>query len=222
MDLGCGTGKVTGLLCERWPQAMIQAIDNSKEMLAAARARDSRMQWIEGDINCWEPDSTADLIFSNAVLHWVDDHEKVLNKLGKHINPHGALAVQMPRNLHAPTHTALLETVQAGPWSKTLTPFLRPNPVQMPQHYYEVLTPQFDQIDIWETEYLHVLRGKDPVSEWTKGSLLRPLLPALSAKQRTEFERDYRRRIRKAYPPDASGRTLLPFKRLFIIALKAE
>lgn len=218
VDLGCGTGSVTDLLRKRWPEAAITAIDNSEEMLAVAAERDAGIRWTRGDINHWESDSVVDLIFSNAALHWIDDHEKLFTRLLLYLNSAGALAVQMPSNFDQPYHVALVDTVQSGLWCATLQPLLRQDAVQAPRYYYDLLAPQCTRIDIWETEYLHVLDGENPVAEWAKGTLLRPFLSALSKQQRVAFEAEYRRRVRNAYSQDAGGRTVFPFKRLFIVA----
>lgn len=220
IDLGCGSGEVTNLLAERWPHAAIIGVDNSEEMLAVAEARNTTVQWVHRDINHWRSDFKFDLVFSNAALHWIDDHRRLFVRLSQSVNPRGVLAVQMPRNYDAASHTALVDTVTSGAWREALTPLLRRNPVWDAKSYYELLSQQFGRVDIWETEYLHVLEGKNPVAAWTKGTLLRPFLSALTGEQCQRFETEYRRRILKAYPPDVDDKTVFLFKRLFILATK--
>ncbi|HYB70038.1 MAG TPA: trans-aconitate 2-methyltransferase, partial [Candidatus Bathyarchaeia archaeon] len=87
-----------------------------------------------------------------------------------------------------------------------------------PAFYYGVLAPKAAALDIWETEYLQVLEGRDPIKEWTKGTWLKPLLDALEEPERSRFEALYAERVARAYPVQADGRTLFPFRRLFIIA----
>jgi trans-aconitate 2-methyltransferase len=123
----------------------------------------------------------------------------------------------MPRNFLAPSHTAIRDTVLDGPWRNKLEPLLIPTPVAEPQYYYALLQPLAASLDIWETEYLHVLEGSDPVKEWTKGTWLKRFLDALDEPQRSEFEAAYAARVQIAYPPLASGHTLFPFRRLFIV-----
>ncbi|MEX2147129.1 MAG: trans-aconitate 2-methyltransferase, partial [Candidatus Rokuibacteriota bacterium] len=132
--------------------------------------------------------------------------------------PGGVLAVQMPRNFGAPSHTAIAEAARSGPWRATLEPLLRPVPVAEPAFYYDTLAPHAAALDIWETEYLHVLEGEHPVKEWTKGTWLKPLLDALAESERSAFEARYAELLAPAYPRRADGRTLLPFRRLFIVA----
>jgi trans-aconitate 2-methyltransferase len=95
---------------------------------------------------------------------------------------------------------------------------LRPLSVASPADYYDLLASAAATLDIWETEYLHVLSGDNPVKEWIKGSRLKPLLDALDEPERSQFEADYAARMRAAYPPRSDGHTLLPFRRLFIVA----
>jgi trans-aconitate 2-methyltransferase len=217
-DLGCGPGNSTALLVERWPEAETVGIDNSKEMLAKARASGLRAGWVEADIATWAPPDPLDLIYSNAALHWLADHERLMPKLLGYLRPGGALAIQMPRNFEAPSHALLRETAQSGPWATCLEGPLATPSVAAPAWYYDLLAPLAGTLDVWETEYLHVLDGDDPVLMWTRGTALRPVLDTLDEQHREAFEAAYAARLRKAYPMRADGRTLFPFRRLFIIA----
>lgn len=218
VDLGCGAGNLTRRLAERWPAAAVTGVDNSREMLAEAAATAPGIRWEYADLNDWSLPAPVDLVFSNAALHWLDDHPALLRRLVRQVKPGGALAVQMPNNFRAPSHTAAFEAAAAGPWQEKLAPLLRPAPLLEPAAYYDVLAPLARRLDIWQTEYLHVLEGDNPVAEWTKGSLLVPLLAALSEPDRSAFEAQYRQRVRAAYPPRSDGRTLFAFRRLFIVA----
>ena len=217
VDLGCGTGNVTALLAARWPDADVVGVDDSPEMLARAAADHPGLRFVAGDVSSWRPDRPAAVVYSNAALHWLDDHDRLFPDLLGAVARGGTLAVQMPRNHHAPSHTAVAAAVAAGPWAGRLRPLLRPFPVREPAFYHDLLAPAA-ALDIWETEYLHVLTGDDPVAEWTRGSLLRPLLAALDADIAARFYADYSARIAAAYPRRADGTTLFPFRRLFIVA----
>lgn len=221
-DLGCGAGNITRLLAQRWPDAAVTGVDDSAEMLARAASEPGKIGWVQHDVATWSPDRPADLLFSNATLHWLPHHEQVFPRLISHLSPGGTLAVQMPRNFSAPSHTAIAETVHAGPWREKLTPLLISNPVAEPSFYYSLLQSDAASIDIWETEYLHVLEGGDPVKEWTKGTWLKRFLDALEEPQRSAFEADYARRVRAAYPMRKDGKTLFPFRRLFIVMTKRK
>ncbi len=220
-DLGAGGGNVTELLAMRWPDARIIGVDNSEEMLRQAAERAPNIEWEVGDIGSWQPEQPAELIFTNAALHWITGHEDLFTRLMSSLDDDGILAVQMPRNFGAPSHTSMAEAAAAGPWRETLEPLLRPAPVEPPEFYIELLTPLAKSLDVWETEYMQVLSGENPVKEWTKGTWLRPLLDALKEPERSEFESTYAALVAAAYPKQKDGTTVFPFKRLFIVAVKA-
>jgi len=219
-DLGCGTGNVTRILAERWHDATVNGVDSSPEMLAAASATPSRIRWVQSDVAQWKPERPADVLFSNAALQWLDGHDVLFPHLFAQLAPGGVLAVQMPHNHYAASHAVMADTVEAGPWATRLRPLARRFPVHDPDFYYDALSPLAASLDIWETEYLHVLEGDNPVVKWTMGTALRPLLDALDGAERQEFLAEYSRRIADCYPPHADGKTLFPFRRLFLVAKK--
>ncbi|MGE0715278.1 MAG: methyltransferase domain-containing protein [Alphaproteobacteria bacterium] len=218
VDLGCGAGNVTRHLADRWPEARVIGVDSSPQMLSKARGILPDASWVEGDIATWTPPAPGDLIYSNAALHWLGDHGGLFPRLMGLLAPGGVLAVQMPRNYEAPSHTRLLDTAVSGPWRERLAPLVRPSPVAAPEAYHRALAGPGRTLDIWETVYMQVLEGENPVAEFTKGTALKPLLDALEEPQRSQFETEYRRRIAAAYQREADGTTLFPFRRLFIIA----
>jgi trans-aconitate 2-methyltransferase len=217
-DLGAGTGNVTRLLKARWPEARVTGVDASPDMLAKAAADAPDIVWERADLAAWQPARPADVIYSNAALHWLGDHARIFPALASALAPGGVLAVQMPRNFAAPSHTAIAEAARSGPWRATLEPLLRSTPVAEPAFYFDVLGDHAAVVDIWETEYLQILDGEHPVKEWVKGTWLRPLLDALEEPARSRFEASYAGLVARAYPRRSDGRTLLPFRRLFIVA----
>ena len=218
VDLGAGAGNVTRLIKNRWPDAHVTGVDDSKEMLAKAAAAAPEIAWERGDLATWRPRRPADVIYSNAALHWIVGHERLFTELVGALAPGGVLAVQMPRNFSAPSHTSIAEAARSGRWRARLEPLLRPAPVAEPAFYFDLLAPRVAELDIWETEYQQVLEGENPVKEWTKGTWLTPLLDALAEPERSEFEAAYGALVARAYPPRGDGRTLFPFRRLFIVA----
>jgi trans-aconitate 2-methyltransferase len=223
-DLGCGTGNITSLLAERWPSATIYGIDSSREMLAKAAAAPGRIRWIEADVRRWRPDEPPDLLFSNAALHWVEGHRELLPRLLGFLRPGGCLAVQMPLSWHSPSHRLIRETLAGGGpggaalGSEELRREMARNRVEKAEVYYDLLAERTRGLDLWETEALQVLEGDDPVLEWVKGTGLRPVLDGLADGEREIFLAEYARRLREAYPLRAGGRTLYPFRRLFLVA----
>jgi len=217
VDLGCGAGANAEMLRDRFPRARITGVDSSPEMLAEACKREG-IHWVRADIADWRPDHPPSLIFSNAALHWLSDHAVLFPRLLSTLEPEGVLAVQMPNNFAAPTHTTIAETALNGPWREKLEPLIRQAPVASPDFYYGLLAPLCKSVRLWQTEYIHVLSGDNPVADWTRGTALKPFLDALEGKQRENFFEAYANRIAEAYPPGPDGRTLMPFKRIFLIA----
>jgi trans-aconitate 2-methyltransferase len=220
VDLGCGTGSITRLLAERWPRASVTGIDDSAAMLAKTSDEPANIRWINQSVADWGTPDSADLIFSNAALQWLPDHSTLFKRLAGVLKPGGVLAVQMPRNFSAPSHTLIAETARSGPWRSKLEPLLGPDPVAEPHFYYTVLAPLGRTLDLWETQYFHLLEGPDPVKEWTKGTWLRRFLDRLDPDEAADFERHYADRLRDAYPPSADCKTWFPFRRLFIVVRK--
>lgn len=221
VDLGCGSGGVTLLLAARWPQAAIVALDSSAEMLARARARSATIEWQQTDLAAWRAPRPFDLVFSNAALHWLSDHAAVFERLARAVAPGGVLAVQMPSNFSAPSHVLMHELALELPYRAHLETVLRPAPVLEAREYHALLAPRFARVDIWSTEYLQVLSGENPVADWTRSTWLGGLLEALPEALRAPFEAEYRRRVRGAYAKAEDGRTLFPFRRLFMVASAA-
>jgi trans-aconitate 2-methyltransferase len=227
IDLGCGAGNVTAMLAQRWPQARIIGVDNSAAMLARARRTPiapDRVAWIEADLASYTPEVPADVVYSNAALHWLDDHPTLFPRLFASVAEGGALAVQMPDQVAAPSHVALAETAASARWRDRLGSVMRRAPVAPAAAYFRLLTPHAQQVDVWTTEYLHVLPaardGEHPVVAWTKATALTPFLAELEADAQRAFLVDYTARIEAAYPALADGRVLFPFRRVFMVAVR--
>ena len=218
VDLGCGTGNVTRLLAERWPRASVKGIDSSSDMLAKAREAGSPPGWEEADIKNWSVESPVDLLFSNAALHWLDDHAHLFPHLSRSVAPGGVLAIQMPRNFGAPSHTEIIDMAMSGRWSDRLGHLVRPWPVAEARTYFDILAPHVRDLEIWETIYTQVFEGEDAVVDWVRSTALRPFLEALGAEERAAFLHDYAHRMRRTYPRREDGRTLYAMRRIFIVA----
>ena len=217
-DLGCGPGNITKILKIKWPLAKVIGIDSSVEMLNKAKNLSKKISWILEDLRRWIPLEKIDLIFSNATLHWLDNHETLFPKLMSYLNPNGVLAIQMPDNFTAPTYRCIYETVNSGPWKESLISLIREKPVLTTSEYYRILSPISNEMYLWQTIYNHFLEGENPVVEWTKGSALRPFLEKLDEKMKPLFLKQYIKRIQQNYKKEYNGKTILPFKRIFLIA----
>jgi trans-aconitate 2-methyltransferase len=214
IDLGCGPGNSTSVLAARWPDAEIVGLDNSASMIQAARAEQPNRTWIVRDIAQWaatkgEP---VDVVFSNAALHWIENHERLFPKLLEHVSPGGVLAAQLPADLNATPHRLMRELAPPNASVKQWR-------THDPDFYYDVLSPHAELVDIWETVYQHVLPNAEAIVEWYKGTGLRPYLEAFKTDdERNNFLAEYLTRIKSAFTPRPDGKVLLPFRRLFVIA----
>ena len=219
-DLGCGPGNLTAALAGRWPAAEIVGVDNSPEMIAAAGAeagaRDG-LSFTLGDIRDWRPARPLDVLLSSAVLQWVPGHLDVVRQWPGLLAPGGWLAFQLPGNFDQPTHAILVDLVRSGRWAPLLGGAVLNRQARSPAEYLDLLAGAGCSVDAWETTYLHVLPGPDPVVEWYRGTGLRPVLAALDPGQAEAFLAEYGERVAKAYPPAPYG-TVLPFRRVFVVA----
>jgi trans-aconitate 2-methyltransferase len=216
VDLGCGSGNLTALLAQRWPGAIVEGIDSSPEMIDAADST-TPVRFHVGDIATWQPPSDADVVVSNAALQWVPGHRALVREWARALPRGGWLAFQVPGNFDSPSH-ALMRSLAAAPrWAPQLGDVLRHHDaVATPAEYATLLLDAGLVADVWETTYVHVLTGPDPVLEWVRGTGLRPVLAALSPADAAEFTADYAASLRVAYPATSHG-TLFGFRRIFAV-----
>ncbi|EXI75935.1 MAG TPA: methyltransferase domain-containing protein [Candidatus Accumulibacter phosphatis] len=217
VDLGCGAGNVTRLLADRWPAAEIVGVDSDAAMLARAASTLPSVVWHRADVASWRADFSPDLLFSNAVLHWLPDHRELLPDLVGQLGVDGVLAVQMPANFGEPAHQILRELADQRPWSDTLGD-VRMGSVLPPVDYQQLLQPLCRRVDLWETTYWQVLSGDDAIIEWMRGTTLLPFMGRLDAATGERFLAAYRERLDVVYRRSRDGTTLFPFKRLFFVA----
>ncbi|MBB5048143.1 trans-aconitate 2-methyltransferase [Rhodopseudomonas rhenobacensis] len=220
-DLGCGPGNSTELLVKRWPQARVTGVDTSADMLRQARERLPGHNFIEANIAHWAPPVGTDVVFANAVLQWVPNHLKHMQRLVGALEPGGVLAVQMPDNLDEPTHIMMREVAFQEPWRHQLAEAAQlRDALPKPGAYYDALRPLCSRLEIWHTVYNHLLDDPIAIVEWVKGTGLRPFIDPLELPERKAYLAAYTARIAAAYPPQADGKVLLRFPRLFIVAIK--
>jgi trans-aconitate 2-methyltransferase len=222
MDLGCGPGNSTEVLAARFPGAAVQGLDSSSDMIAAARKRLPQVQFVIGGVEEWQDTGPFDVILANAVMQWVPDHARVLPALVSKLSRGGALAVQMPDNLDVPAHQLMRETAAAGPWAPLLAAAAASRTaIGSASTYFEMLRTVCSVVDVWRTTYHHPLAGgAAAIVEWFKGSGLRPYLEPLDAASRTAFLERYTAAVARAYPALPDGTVLLPFPRLFVVAIR--
>jgi trans-aconitate 2-methyltransferase len=219
VDIGCGPGYLTGLLAKRWPHAVVQGIDSSPEMIAAA-ADVPGVSFSIGDAADWQPTDDVDVVVSNAALQWVPRHQQLMSQWASALPSGGWLAVQVPGNFDSPSHTLMRSLAGTERWAPELRNVIHHTDAVGPtQSYAAVLLDAGLVADVWETTYLHVLQGEDPVLEWVRGTGLRPLLAELSPRDAEEFAAAYAAKLREAYRPGRHG-TVFPFRRIFAVGHK--
>jgi trans-aconitate 2-methyltransferase len=219
VDLGCGPGQLTATLAQRWPSARVQGLDSSPEMVARAQQhQDDRVAFAVADLRDWVPETPVDVLVSNATLQWVPGHRALLPRLLAAVGPGGWFAFQVPGNFGEPSHQILHALADDPRFADATRGVARPDAAN-PADYLRDLLALGCTVDAWETTYCHLLSGPDAVFRWISGTGARPVLQALDGERRVEFESEYRARLAKAYPEQPFG-TLLPFRRVFVVAQK--
>lgn len=220
-DLGCGPGNSTELLVQRFPDAAVVGTDNSEPMLASARQRLPQARFELSDITTWAPEAAPDLIYANAALQWVPDHEALIPRLFAALAPGGVLAIQMPDNREEPTHRLMREVAGEAPWAQAIG-----NPDRLRTEllgidgYYDLLAGDAAVVDVWRTAYQHPMASAAAIVEWVSGTGLKPFVDPLPSELKSSYLAEYERRIARAYPARSDGKLLLAFPRLFIVAQK--
>lgn len=214
-DLGCGNGAMGEALRARASGRKVVGVDASPAMLEKARSSHAYSNLQQVDIRDWHPGSAPSLIFSNAALHWVGDHEVLMPRLAAMLGKGATLAVQMPHQNKAPSHRVwrtLADEMFPGRVELAGTPG-----VMAPVKYEELLSPR-GRFRLWETEYYQRLvaeAGSHPVRRFTESTYARPILSALEADEKAELICRYEEVMHAAYPVRADGSVLFPFRRMF-------
>jgi len=239
VDMGCGPGNLTALLAERWPCAAVCGVDNSPQMIEAAQklvpagalrssgsgsavtSHAPGLSFVLDDVRHWEPQCLPDVIVSNAVLQWVPGHRELLVRWADLLADGGWLAFQVPGNYDQPSHVILREMATSARWRPLLRDVELNRQSADPADYAELLAGAGCEVDAWETTYVHILQGDDPVLEWYKGTGLRPVLAVLDADQTADFLAEYGGLVRAAYPPSSFG-TIFPVRRVFTAAHRTK
>lgn len=220
-DLGCGPGHLSRILRARWPDARIDAMDSSAEMIHRAWAEHQLpgVHYHLADVHTWRPSAPVDLLVSNAAFQWVHGHLELLAELADQVAPGGTLAFSVPGNFGEPNHQLLRTMAARAPYAEHTAGVQYPGSHD-PQAYLAVLAGPGWEVDAWETTYLHVLTGADPVLRWISATGARPVLSALPPDLLEQFRSEYGAALRRAYPQQSYG-TVLPFRRVFVVARRA-
>lgn len=218
IDLGCGTGELTAKLHERLDARRTLGIDDSPAMLERARVRARPgLDFAPGDIAAFAIGSEYDLVFSNAALQWLPDHERLLARLTRALAPGGQLAVQVPANQDHPAHIAARQLAAEEPFASAMREPGPANEVLAPERYAALL----DHLGYAEQHvrlqvYAHRLASRDEVVEWLRGSQLTTFEARLTPVLFAEYLARYRTRLASRL---ADTRPFFfPFKRILLWA----
>lgn len=222
VDLGCGTGELTVELSSRWPHADVLGLDSSSQMMAKAEQHKhaqapGRLRFEQADIGHWSPSSSIDLVFSNAAFHWLDDHERQIERIAGFVGANGTMAFQMPNQGAQPSHQIVKQLCNAPRWNEKLGAHSTDWSIAAPAWYVRAFAAWGFTSSVWETVYYQVLEGENAVLEWLKGTTLRGILAQLGSSEQAEFLSECGLKLREAYPKTEFG-TLLPYRRLFVVA----
>ncbi|NIH81563.1 trans-aconitate 2-methyltransferase [Amycolatopsis viridis] len=216
VDLGCGPGNLTVSLAKRWPDAVVEALDSSPEMVAQARAAgvDARV----ADVRDWMPAPDSDVVVTNAVLQWVPEHRALLRRWVAALPPGAWFAMQVPGNMGSPSHVLTRQLASRPEWPALHGVLRGEDAVSSPAEYADLLADARCAVDVWETTYVQRLSGPDAVLEWITGTALRPVRAVLDDDEWQRFRAQLAPMLTEAYPPRADGTTWFPFRRVFAVA----
>lgn len=224
IDLGCGPGNSAEVIAQRWPDAALTGLDSSAAMIGNARSMRPECDWRIGDIAEWARSTGErfDVVFSNAALQWLPDHGALFPRLFEHVETGGALAVQVPGNYDGTANLLMRELAASPEWRGYFAGGdVRPWHTHDIDFYYDALAPHAARLDLWATEFCHIMPNAEAIVEFYKGTGLRPYLDVIGESAgRERFLAEYLERIRPAFPPRSNGCVLFPFRRIFIVAYR--
>ena len=220
IDIGCGPGNSTMVLRQRWPLSRIIGLDLSPEMIAKAKETYPRENWLMADAAGWECDERFDVVFSNATLQWIPNHEFLIRKLWNLMNISGALAVQVPANTDSPLYQAVSTVSRRNEWKEALSGCGELFTYHDPEFYYDLLSADAKRVYVWRTTYYHLMADHQGLIDWYASTGMRPYLERLADSQRHSFREQVLEKIRGRFPRRQDGKILFPFRRLFFIAYR--
>jgi trans-aconitate 2-methyltransferase len=222
LDIGCGPGNSGQVLVSRWPNAKLLGIDSSEAMIAKARKDYPRQEWIVADALKFTSPIKFDVVFSNATIQWITDHENLLKGFNELLSDKGVLAFQVPMFCDMPVKQAIEKAAGKSRWKSKLENCGKVFTFHNYRFYYDLLSP-FGPLEMWEMYYLHVLESHEAIIEWVKSAGMKPYLDSLSESgEKANFEKEVLNEVRRIYPAQTDGRVIFPFKRLFVIGYKEK
>lgn len=217
IDIGCGTGISTVALSNQFQQAHIVGVDLSEQMLEAAKTLEINVDWVKRDCSMPLEDlGQFDLVFSNAFLQWLPNQEGFLKQTKALFAEDGVLAIQVPNWDHMPIKVCIDQVVEQFEELK------KPIPLNAHNHsihtYYDMLSEHYDVVEIWQTNYNHVMESYEAIIEFVRGAGLRPYLDQLDVGRQSLFIEEIKKRLPEIYSTQVDGKILFIFERILFIA----
>lgn len=220
LDVGCGPGNSTSILANRWTESELTGVDSSAQMTEKARRDYPHMKWIHADVRDFPSEPVYDLVYSNAVLQWIPDHESLIPHLFGMVRRPGALAVQIPLAEVMPVRQNI-RTVAGRPRWRPLMSGISRLVVETPGYYYDLLAAASVQVVIWQTAYFHEMKSHSAIITMLESTALRPYLERIeNPSDRENFLTELTDEVKEAYTAQQNGHVLFPFHRLFFVAYK--
>jgi trans-aconitate 2-methyltransferase len=217
LDVGCGPGNSSQALLQRWPDAILTGIDNSVNMIEKAKTNFPGQSWIVADASRYTSDSKYDLVFSNAVIQWIPNHVDLFKRLFNLTNNGGVLAIQVPRFNTMPVSKAIQRVANKEIWTEVTRGSLESFTYHDEKYYYDLMSIYSKSIEMWQTDYIHILESHHSIIEWIRSTGIKPYLDRLKDGVKPLFENEILAEIKSDYPVQSDGKVLFPFKRLFMI-----
>lgn len=224
LDVGCGDGKITARLAAAVPQGAVTGVDSSADMIAHARAHHAKanLEFLVMDARRLELAAGAfDLVFSNAALHWVDDHRAFLRSVARVLRPGGRLAVSCGGKGNAQeVFVALRAVLRRAAWRGHFRRLERPYFFFAPEQYHRWLPEagfRADNVKLAAKEAAHP--GAAGLAAWLRTTWL-PYTQRVPEPRREEFVHAVTERYLEEHPLDAGGRALVRMVRLEIEAVR--
>lgn len=218
IDIGCGPGNSTMVLARRFPESELIGVDSSPAMIAKAKNDYPFIDWRIADAGNDTLPGNCDVIFSNATIQWIPDHAALLAKFRSMLTENGILAIQIPQFFDMPVGRAIDRIADDRRWAGRLAEVRRLFTMHNRAEYYDLLAPQFGSVDMWETEYVHVMDSPKAILGMIRSTGLKPYLDCLTSDEDVAaFEKEMLAEIIMAYPLQHNGKVLFPFRRLFFV-----
>jgi trans-aconitate 2-methyltransferase len=220
LDIGCGPGNSSEALLQRWPNVKLTGIDNSANMIEKARTTYPNNKWIVADASNCTSNAKYDIVFSNATIQWIPNHQNLFKRLFNLVNNEGVLAIQVPKFNEMPLSRAIQKIANKEIWKEATKGCSELFTYHDEKYYYDLMSSDYKSVEFWQTDYIHILESQYSIIEWIRSTGIKPYLDCLRDEERPLFESEVLAEIKYDYPVQNDGKVLFPFIRLFMVGYK--